>query len=314
MLVVDASAVTNSSSGAPRATVVASTSPAMTSPCTHRTSSTSRSSVRCGGSSPPARRPAERAGEAIDDLLDLPIERYPHLILVPRIWELRENFSAYDAGLRRAGRGPGRRARAAAHGRARTWPVLSLSIATCPCSSPADVRALRASIRLRWPLRARRSRPRSRRSPPTASSARRTTTSIEHAVRGSSITILERRPPWNPAYGSEWSSLKVAQLRYDDRARRWRLYSSRQQRPLASVRARPAGGRGRAAARRDRGGPHRHLLGLSGSQGASTVCSAPTYEQVWIFSRTPMDRADAARAFAGRLAEGRPPVLRIRRA
>ena len=27
-----------------------------------------------------------------------PIERYPHVILVPRIWELRENFSAYDAG------------------------------------------------------------------------------------------------------------------------------------------------------------------------------------------------------------------------
>ncbi len=40
---------------------------------------------------------AERAGEAIADLLDLPIERYPHDILVPRIWELRENFSAYDA-------------------------------------------------------------------------------------------------------------------------------------------------------------------------------------------------------------------------
>ena len=48
---------------------------------------------------------------------------------------------------------------------------------------------------------------------------------IEHTVRGSSITIVERRPPWNPADGSEWSSLKVAQLRYDDRARRWRLYS-----------------------------------------------------------------------------------------
>ena len=48
---------------------------------------------------------------------------------------------------------------------------------------------------------------------------------IEHTVRGASITILERRPPWNPAYGSEWSSLKVAQLRYDDRARGWRLYS-----------------------------------------------------------------------------------------
>lgn len=40
---------------------------------------------------------AERAGEAIDDLQDLPIERYPHDILVPRIWQLRENFSAHDA-------------------------------------------------------------------------------------------------------------------------------------------------------------------------------------------------------------------------
>ncbi len=39
----------------------------------------------------------ERAGEAIADLQDLPIERYPHDILVTRIWQLRENFSAYDA-------------------------------------------------------------------------------------------------------------------------------------------------------------------------------------------------------------------------
>jgi predicted nucleic acid-binding protein len=40
---------------------------------------------------------AARAGEAIADLLDLPIERYPHDILVPRVWELRENFTASDA-------------------------------------------------------------------------------------------------------------------------------------------------------------------------------------------------------------------------
>jgi predicted nucleic acid-binding protein len=38
-----------------------------------------------------------RGLEAIADLLDLPLVRYPHEILVPRIWELRENFSAYDA-------------------------------------------------------------------------------------------------------------------------------------------------------------------------------------------------------------------------
>jgi len=49
---------------------------------------------------------------------------------------------------------------------------------------------------------------------------------IEHSVRGSSITIVERRPPWNPAYGSEWSSMKLAQLRHDGDTRRWTLYSA----------------------------------------------------------------------------------------
>ncbi len=38
-----------------------------------------------------------RADEAIADLLDLPIERYSHEVLVPRVWQLRENLSAYDA-------------------------------------------------------------------------------------------------------------------------------------------------------------------------------------------------------------------------
>jgi predicted nucleic acid-binding protein len=41
--------------------------------------------------------PFERGEEAVADLLDLPMARYPHDILIPRIWELRENFSAYDA-------------------------------------------------------------------------------------------------------------------------------------------------------------------------------------------------------------------------
>jgi predicted nucleic acid-binding protein len=39
----------------------------------------------------------DRAAEAITDLLDLPIARYPHDMLVPRVWELRKNFSSYDA-------------------------------------------------------------------------------------------------------------------------------------------------------------------------------------------------------------------------
>jgi predicted nucleic acid-binding protein len=40
---------------------------------------------------------AHRADEALRDLLDLRITRYPHLVLLPRIWQLRHNFSAYDA-------------------------------------------------------------------------------------------------------------------------------------------------------------------------------------------------------------------------
>ena len=40
---------------------------------------------------------AARATEAVADLADLPIERYGHYELIPRIWELRENFSPYDA-------------------------------------------------------------------------------------------------------------------------------------------------------------------------------------------------------------------------
>jgi predicted nucleic acid-binding protein len=38
-----------------------------------------------------------RADQAIEDLLDLRITRYPHFVLLPRIWQLRHNFSAYDA-------------------------------------------------------------------------------------------------------------------------------------------------------------------------------------------------------------------------
>ena len=38
-----------------------------------------------------------RAEEAIRDLLDLRVTRYPHFLLLPRIWQLRHNLSAYDA-------------------------------------------------------------------------------------------------------------------------------------------------------------------------------------------------------------------------
>ncbi|PYV58216.1 MAG: VapC toxin family PIN domain ribonuclease [Acidobacteria bacterium] len=38
-----------------------------------------------------------RAEEAMQDLSDLRINRYPHHSLLPRIWELHQNLSAYDA-------------------------------------------------------------------------------------------------------------------------------------------------------------------------------------------------------------------------
>ncbi|MGH9361660.1 MAG: type II toxin-antitoxin system VapC family toxin [Thermoanaerobaculia bacterium] len=40
---------------------------------------------------------SERAWQALDILRDLPLLRYPHDPLLPRIWELRENLTAYDA-------------------------------------------------------------------------------------------------------------------------------------------------------------------------------------------------------------------------
>lgn len=39
----------------------------------------------------------ERGKEALQDLLDLPLSRYPHYLFLPRIWELRESATAYDA-------------------------------------------------------------------------------------------------------------------------------------------------------------------------------------------------------------------------
>lgn len=41
--------------------------------------------------------PAKRAEEAIHDLMDLQIVRYPHYLFLPRVWQLRNNLTAYDA-------------------------------------------------------------------------------------------------------------------------------------------------------------------------------------------------------------------------
>jgi predicted nucleic acid-binding protein len=40
---------------------------------------------------------ADRAAEAIADLIDLDIHRHAHLDLLTRAWKLRENVTAYDA-------------------------------------------------------------------------------------------------------------------------------------------------------------------------------------------------------------------------
>jgi predicted nucleic acid-binding protein len=40
---------------------------------------------------------AERAADAIEDFQSIRIFRYPHRIFVDRIWELRNNMTAYDA-------------------------------------------------------------------------------------------------------------------------------------------------------------------------------------------------------------------------
>ena len=39
----------------------------------------------------------DRGRIALADFKDFPIHRYPHGILLPRIWELRHNLTAYDA-------------------------------------------------------------------------------------------------------------------------------------------------------------------------------------------------------------------------
>lgn len=40
---------------------------------------------------------AVRAQEALNDLEDLRVDFYPHMLLLRRIWELRDSLTAYDA-------------------------------------------------------------------------------------------------------------------------------------------------------------------------------------------------------------------------
>lgn len=40
---------------------------------------------------------AQRGAEALTDLADFPLTRYPHFVLLERIWQMRHGLTAYDA-------------------------------------------------------------------------------------------------------------------------------------------------------------------------------------------------------------------------
>ena len=46
---------------------------------------------------------------------------------------------------------------------------------------------------------------------------------LELRVRGDAITIVERRPPWRPDFGPEWTSSDIARLRFDPSTATWSL-------------------------------------------------------------------------------------------
>ncbi|HXZ99235.1 MAG TPA: type II toxin-antitoxin system VapC family toxin [Candidatus Binatia bacterium] len=43
------------------------------------------------------RLPERRAAMGLEDLLAIPLLRVPHLAVLPRCWEMRDNLSVYDA-------------------------------------------------------------------------------------------------------------------------------------------------------------------------------------------------------------------------
>ena len=46
---------------------------------------------------------------------------------------------------------------------------------------------------------------------------------IEVEVDGTRVTVVERRPPWRPEFGPEWSRNPVASLRYSPKHGHWSL-------------------------------------------------------------------------------------------
>src|SRR5437868_3702536 len=64
--------------------------------CTRRTSSISEVAQILRRSTS-AELETERGRMALADLADFPIRRYPHGLFLTRVWDLRNNFTAYDA-------------------------------------------------------------------------------------------------------------------------------------------------------------------------------------------------------------------------
>jgi hypothetical protein len=47
---------------------------------------------------------------------------------------------------------------------------------------------------------------------------------LEVQLRGMKVTLVERRPPWRPEFGPEWSRQPIAQLRFDAARSTWALF------------------------------------------------------------------------------------------
>jgi len=46
---------------------------------------------------------------------------------------------------------------------------------------------------------------------------------LSFTIRGNSVTIFENRAPWRAEF-TEWTSMPIAQLRYDEKTGRWTLH------------------------------------------------------------------------------------------
>jgi hypothetical protein len=49
---------------------------------------------------------------------------------------------------------------------------------------------------------------------------------VEAAVEDRAVTIVERRAPWRPDFGPDWTARGLARFRYTSKTRLWTLYWS----------------------------------------------------------------------------------------